>query len=74
MIYAHLLNIPQIMKDKLNLSRSRDRDNTARQVCTRALSHFNYIFHYIIHIVFIYCMLKSVKLYKYMYIIAKKIT
>lgn len=34
LIYTiHLLNIPQIMKDKLNLSRSRDRDNTARQVC-----------------------------------------
>lgn len=41
------LNIPQIMKDKLNLSRSRDRDNTARQVCIyRILSYFNYILLY----------------------------
>lgn len=28
-----IINLLQTMKDKMNLSRGRDRDNTARQVC-----------------------------------------
>jgi hypothetical protein len=48
---SHLLNVPQIMKDKLNLSRGRDRDSTARQVCvyySNITFHRNYLNCFII--------------------------